>query len=139
MFYRILLEDPLQKKTVEISMYSGLFIILLQYILEPGLFFEFNLLEIVVTSLLVVFFAMLYLYNMLTDKKRYYFITISLIVYLLASTVLFLVGNLTIGLSNEIKFLTWNLNAFFVAVNQLFILYEWKVSFKSKKEISPTI
>ena len=75
---------------------------------------------------------------MLTEAKRYYYITIGLIIYLLASTVLFFVGNLTIGLSNELKFMTWNLNAIFVVLNQLFILYEWKVSFKSKKVINTT-
>ncbi|WP_428229764.1 hypothetical protein [Flavobacterium sp.] len=138
-FYKMLLEDPLQKKIVTISLYTGLMILVVQYSLEPGLFFKFNLLEIVVTSLLVVFFALMYLYNMLTGTRKYYYITIGVIVYLLASTVLFLVGNLTIGLSNEFKLMTWNLNAFFVAMNQLFILYEWKVSFSSKKEINTTI
>ncbi|WP_225585437.1 hypothetical protein [Flavobacterium sp. MDT1-60] len=70
---------------------------------------------------------------MLTDSKKYYYITVGIIIYLLASTVLFLVGNLTIGLSKEVRLISWNLNAFFVAVNQLFILYEWKVSFSGKK------
>jgi len=96
------------------------------------LFFKFNLFEIVLTSLLVVVFALLYLYKMLTDSKKYYYITVGIIIYLLASTVLFLVGNLTIGLSKEVRLISWNLNAFFVLVNQLFILYEWKVSFSRK-------
>lgn len=134
-FYKTLLENPLQKKIVYISIGIGLLILAIQYALEPKLFFEFNLFEIALTSLLTVFFAMLYLYNMLTDAKNYYYITIGLIIYLLASTVLFLVGNLTIGLSNELKLMSWTLNAFFVVVNQFFILYEWKVSFNTKKEI----
>ncbi len=135
-FYRSLLQNPLQKKIVTISIFAGLSVLAVQYLLEPQLFFKFNLLEITITSLLVVFFALIYLYNMLIGAKKYYYITVGLIVYLLASTVLFFVGNLTIGLSDEFKFLTWNLNAFFVVVNQLFVLYEWKVSFSSNKKIN---
>ena len=37
------------------------------------------------------------------------------------STVLFLIGNLTIGLSDDIKYLSWRLNAF------LFIVYYFKM------------
>ena len=76
---------------------------------------------------------------MLTGEKKFYFITVGLIIYLLASTVLFLVGNLTINLSSEFKLMSWNLNAFFVIVNQLFILYEWIVSFRSKNIIKNKI
>ncbi|WP_316635691.1 hypothetical protein [uncultured Flavobacterium sp.] len=138
-FYRTLLQDSLQKKVVVIAMSIGLLVLVIQYGIEPDLFFKFNLLEIAITSLLVVFFALMYLYNMLTTEKKYYYITIGLVIYLLASTVLFLVGNLTLGLSDELKLMTWTLNAFFVVVNQLFILYEWKVSFRNKKEIPEEI
>lgn len=139
LFYKILLNNTFQKKIVTISLLIGFGMLAVQYFLEPELIFEFNLLEIVVTSLLVVFFAMLYLYNMLTGEKKFYFITVGLIIYLLASTVLFLVGNLTINLSSEFKLMSWNLNAFFVIVNQLFILYEWIVSFRSKNIIKNKI
>jgi hypothetical protein len=140
LFYKTLLgNNPLQKKIVIISMYLGLLVLAIQYLFEPELFFKFNLLEIILTSLLVVFFALLYLYNMLLNNKRYYYITVGLIIYLLASTVLFLVGNLTIDLSNDFKLITWNLNAFFVLVNQLFILYEWNVSFRTNKAIKTTL
>lgn len=131
-FYSILLKDDLHKKIILGGMGLGILVLIAQYSFDPSLFFKFNLLEITVTSLLVVFFALLHLYNMLTDTKEYYYITIGIIIYLLASTILFLVGNLTIGLSENLKFLSWTLNAVLVLVNQLFILYEWKTSFYKK-------
>lgn len=131
-FYKTLLQDTFQKNIITFSLFFGSLLLAIQYIYEPDVFFKFNLFEIVLTSLLVVVFALLYLYKMLTDSKKYYYITVGIIIYLLASTVLFLVGNLTIGLSKEVRLISWNLNAFFVAVNQLFVLYEWKVSFQKK-------
>ncbi|MNX60159.1 hypothetical protein D3C86_910590 [compost metagenome] len=133
LFYITLLQNNFQEKIITFSLFFGSLLLVIQYIYEPGLFFKFNLFEIVLTSLFVVVFALLYLYKMLTDSKKYYYITVGIIIYLLTSTVLFLVGNLTIGLSKEVRLISWNLNAFFVVVNQLFILYEWKVSFSGQK------
>lgn len=131
-FYFLLLKDVVKKKIIVIGACAGLLSLAIQYIFDPGMFSKFNLFEITITSLLVVFFALLHLYDMLTDKKEYYYITIGIIIYLLASTILFLVGNLTIGLSENLKFLSWTLNAVLVLVNQLFVLYEWKISFYKK-------
>jgi hypothetical protein len=131
-FYFLLVKDVLKKKIILTGTCAGLVVLAVQYFFDPSMFFKFNLLEITITSLLVVFFALLHLYDMLTDKKEYYFITVGIIIYLLASTILFLVGNLTIGLSENLKFLSWTLNAVLVLVNQLFILYEWKKSFYKK-------
>ncbi|RUT68986.1 hypothetical protein D0817_18315 [Flavobacterium cupreum] len=131
-FYFLLVKDVLKKKIILAGTSAGLVVLAVQYLFDPSMFFKFNLLEITITSLLVVFFALLHLYDMLTDKKVYYYITIGIIIYLLASTILFLVGNLTIGLSENLKFLSWTLNAVLVLVNQLFVLYEWKKSFYKK-------
>lgn len=139
LFYKTLLQNDFQKKVITFSLFLGSLVLVIQYILEPDLFFKFNLFEIVLTSLLVVVFALLYLYNMLTDNKRYYYITVGIIIYLLASTVLFLVGNLTIGLSKEFRLLTWTLNAFLVIIYYMFIFIEWKVTNFPKKQITTEI
>jgi hypothetical protein len=83
----------------------------------------------------VVVFAMMHLYNILAGEKEFYYVTVGMIIYLLGSTVLFFVGNLTIGLSTEFKFFTWTLNAILVVLNQLFVLFEWKNSFYEKKAV----
>ncbi|MEO8239840.1 MAG: hypothetical protein ABI576_17180 [Flavobacterium sp.] len=125
-----------QKKYLLWSLLSGLLLIIIESIYDCDLFFEFNLFEIILTSLLLVSYAIMHLYNQLTTEKIYYYITIGVIIYMLSSTVLFLVGNLTNDLSDEFKYLSWQLNAFLFIVLQLFYLYEWKVSFY-KKSVLP--
>ena len=131
-FYKTLMKTKSQVAIIQYSMLIGCVILIVDYTINPEQFFKFNLLEIALTSLLVVLYAVMHLYNMLLEKKQYYYLTIGIITYLLASTVLFFVGNLTIGLSDAVKFLTWILNAIFVIVYQLFILCEWKISFYNK-------
>jgi hypothetical protein len=132
LFYNSVIRIKSQKIFVKISIIFALLILGVQFTFDPGQFLKFNLFEITLTSLLSVVFALLHLYNMLTEDKKYYNISIGVIIYLLASTVLFLIGNLSFNLSDDLKYLIWTLNAFLSLVYQFFILYEWKVSFSSK-------
>ncbi|WP_230155601.1 hypothetical protein [Flavobacterium sp. CECT 9288] len=131
-FYKSLMMTKTQVSVIKYTMIVGSMLLLLDYCFYPEQFFKFNLFEIALTSLLIVLYAVMHLYNMLLENKQYYYLTIGIIIYLLASTVLFFVGNLTIGLSNAVKFLTWTVNSFLVILFQLLIFVEWKKSFSKK-------
>ncbi|MGO4820917.1 MULTISPECIES: hypothetical protein [unclassified Flavobacterium] len=88
--------------------------------------------EIFVTSFLVIIYAVMHFYNMLNDKKEYYYINIGILSYLSGSTILFFVGNLTAELSPKISLLTWTLNAFLLIVYYLLIVYDWNKNFSKK-------
>ncbi|UPZ15787.1 hypothetical protein [Flavobacterium humidisoli] len=132
LFYNSILKVKIQKRFVKVSLILGLLVLITQFINAPQEFLKFNLFEITLTSLLIVVFALLHFYNMLTENKTYYYVNIGIILYLLSSTVLFIIGNLTSVLNNEVKYLSWQLNAFLNIIYYLFIFYEWKVSFSKK-------
>ena len=125
LFYNSLMHIKSQKLFVKISVIIALMVLGAQFIMDPNQFFKFNLFEITLTSLLIVIFVLIHFYNMLTENKEYYYISIGIVFYLLTSTVLFLVGNLSPELSADLKYITWMLNAFLIVVYQLFILYDW--------------
>lgn len=133
-FYNSIYEIKSQKLFVRYTVIAALSVLAVQFVIKPGEFLKFNLLEITITSLLLVVYALLHLYNMLTETKRYYYISIGIILYFLSSTVLFIIGNLTKDLSDDLKFFSWMLNAFLFIVYQFFILYDWKISFAGEKE-----
>jgi hypothetical protein len=132
LFYRSLYKYKVQKKFVLIALGFTLLILLARLVYNPGLQFKFDLFQITVSSLLTVVFALIHFYNMITENKQYYYLTIGIIGYMFGSTVLFLVGNLTVGLSNDVKYLSWRLNAFLFIVYYFFILFEWIKSFSKK-------
>lgn len=129
LFYNSMFALNNQRKFVMISLAGALLILSIQFIIDWSQFLRFNLFAIALTSLLVVIYALIHFYNILTEAKSYYYVSIGIVFYLLGSTVLYFIGNLTHDLSNEFKFLSWELNAFLIAVYYLFILYEWKKSF----------
>jgi positive regulator of sigma E activity len=73
---------------------------------------------------------------MLNEKKEFYYINMGVLIYLFGSTILFLVGNLTIVLSPRMNKITWILNSILYIVYQIFILVEWKKSFSKKREFN---
>ncbi|MBZ4037763.1 hypothetical protein K6T82_23605 [Flavobacterium sp. 17A] len=135
LFYNSIFNVKSQKRFVLISVGAALLILAIQFATDWGQFLRFNLFEITLASLLVVIFALIHFYNMLTESKKYYYISIGVMFYLLTSTVLFLIGNLTHNLSKEFKFLSWQLNSVLLVMYYGFILFDWKKNF-SKKSVN---
>ncbi len=134
LFYLQLVKDQFQKKAINIALVLVLLTLIIQYAVKPDLFFKFNLYEIFITSFLLIIYATFHFYNMLDEKKEFYYINMGILLYLFASTILFLIGNLTVNFSKQFNMITWTLNAALYVIYLLFMLYEWKVSyFKGKK------
>lgn len=134
LFYINILKGELQKKIVKVCLIIVLLALAIQYVIDFSLFLKFNLFEIFITSILLILYATFHFYNMLNEKKEFYFINMGILFYLFGSTILFLVGNLTIVLSPKMNKITWILNSILYVLYQIFILVEWKKSFSKKRE-----
>jgi hypothetical protein len=126
LFFKSLFKNRIQHTISNWILIIGIFVLAVQYAFDPNVFYKFNLFEIFVTSFLLIVMAGIHLYNLLIEKKVYYYTTIGVLFYLSGSTILFFVGNLTAILSKEYQFLPWTLNAILVVIFQLFILVQWK-------------
>lgn len=132
LFYKSLFTNTLQKRIINIGFVCCFVILGIQYSLDTSLIFKFNLFEIFLTSFLLIIYSVFHFYNMLSDKKEFYYINIGIMLYLFGSTILFFVGNLTALMSAEMSKITWITNAFLYVVYQLFIAFEWFKSFSKK-------
>jgi hypothetical protein len=131
-FYLTILKKDFQKKIVKVSLVIGLSVLGIQFANDTSLFFKFNLFEIVITSFLLIVFASFHFYNLLNERKEFYYINMGILMYLFGSTILFLTGNLSIMLHSKFNKIPWTLNAFLYIVYQIFVLIEWKKSFSNK-------
>lgn len=133
-FYnQILKRNGLQTKIVRASLVVVLLILGVQFAYDNTLFFRFNLLEIVITSIVLVVLASFHFYNLLNEKKEFYYVNMGVLIYLLGSTILFLVGNLMTSLSAEFNKIPWVLNSFMYLLYQIIIIYDWKRRFSNNK------
>jgi hypothetical protein len=131
-FYLTILKVNFQKTTIKLLLILCPAILGIQYLMDPNLFFEFNLFEIFITSFPIIIYSTYYLYNLLNEKKDFYYINLGILIYLFGSTVLFLVGNLVAKLDNNLNDIPWILNSALYIIYQLFILIEWKNNFSKK-------
>jgi hypothetical protein len=132
LFYKSLFKNHLQKKIINIGFVCCVIILGIQYGFEPNLFFSFNLFEIFIASLLLIVYGVFHFYNMLTDKKEFYYINMGVLLYLFGSTILFLVGNIIVNMSGNWSKISWLTNSFLYVIYQLFIMFEWYKSFSKK-------
>jgi hypothetical protein len=133
LFFKSLFKTKTQKTIVNWFLIIGILVLALQYLINPSIFFKFNLFEIFVTSFLIIIMAAIHLYNLLSEEKVFYYCTLGILLYLSGSTILFFVGNLTAILSTEYQFLPWTLNGVLVVIYHCFILFEWRKTFYLKK------
>ncbi|MGK4567510.1 hypothetical protein [Flavobacterium sp. 3HN19-14] len=133
-FYHNLMINQKQKQVVWIFTLLGLLALSIQYAINPELFKIFNYFEIFLTSFLITIYATFHFYNLLNEKKQFYYINMGVFIYLFASTVLFLAGNLVTKLSSKYNTLPWTLNSFLYIVYQIFIFYELQLLVLQKKK-----
>ena len=127
-FFRSLLPSPVLKKAILFFLVAVLILLAIQYYKTPDLYWRFNLLEIGVTSVLLVVYALIYLIqNFKNFKSSYIYFSNGLIIYLVSSSTIFLSGNTESILFTEPFVLDfWFFNSLFYILYQFLIFKEWK-------------
>lgn len=125
LFYLSILKNDFQKKIIKYSLLLCPLILAIQYIFNTDLFQRFNLLEIFLTSFLLIIFSMFHFYNILNEKRTYYFINMGILIYLFGSTVVFLSGNIITALNFSSSKIIWGLNSILYVIYQTLIMVEW--------------
>jgi len=113
----------------------SLSVITLSYIINPDLYYSFNIYEIALTSVPIIYFSVLQIFNSLLKEKKYLYINTGILFYILLSTLIFIAGNNIINLPDYVNDITWVLNSILFIIFQLLIFYEWYKNLRHKKEI----
>ena len=133
-FYFSLFKDKYQKLLIKVFLIICLVSLVIQYSLNPFIFFKFNELEVFLTSVPLILYCSFHFYNLLSEKKKYYFFTVGFLVYLFGSTIIFLSSNLALSMKSRYYFdKIFDLNVYLYVVYQLYVLYELKTILFNKK------
>ena len=131
-FYLLLL--PLDKKKAAIVKYTSVATLtglVLQYVLIPELYYIVNTSGLLVTSVLLIGYSLFYLFELLSKKSIFNYITIGIFIYLISSTLIFFstVSIIMEQLTDKMFNLLWIINIALFNTYQLLILWEWKQHF----------
>lgn len=132
LFYYNLYGNKTQKIVTVLILLSVVGVLIVQSYLRPDLLYKFNLLEILLTSLPIVFFSVFQFYNSLTETKKFMYINSGICIYILSSTLIFCSGNIVNDITTEFRTTLWFMNVTLYLVYQILISVEWFHNFKKK-------
>jgi hypothetical protein len=136
LFFKALFTN-IQKKIVNFLLILVLVILGIQYYTTPDLFYQFNNLEIFITSVPLIVYSIIHMYNSLNKSPRYMYINAGVLIYITTSTLIYILGNFLATLIDNIAVTNiWFLNKVLYAVYMLLIMIEWKMIYQSVKSKS---
>ncbi len=128
MFFRQVLKNKVLKKIVSCNLVLVLLVLGFQYYKTPLLYWKFNYFEIGLTSILLIFYAIIYFFENIKGTYKYHYFCLGLTFYLTSSCLIFLTGNTELVFMNEPVYLDiWIFNSLFFILFQIFIYKEWKL------------
>jgi len=134
LFYREMF-PKLQKKYVVVVLVSVLTFLLIRFSINPKLLYGFDLVEVFICSLPLVVYAFMHLYNSLNEPKAFLYINGGILVFLSASTLIFILGNyLTAQNINDAIRGIWMVNAILYLVFLILIFIEWFKNYRPIKQ-----
>ena len=134
-FYSLLLKSKTQLYTIYLILIILPVFLLSGYLLNPTLFFEYNLIESYLTTIPLIIYATMYLYNNLGEKSRFYYINLGLLFYLFTSTFIFLLYKLITVLNLDVfSDVMVDINIVLQYIKFGFFFYQWKLIYFNKNE-----
>lgn len=137
-FHR-LFENAFLKKTILFILLIILGIILYTYIDNPGLYYKFNPLEIILTTIALSLYTLLYLLKTIHHSGKYYYLFIGLLLYLTNSVFIFLSGNSETVFLEDPYIDIWIFNSVFYILYQAFIFKNWKLLKSIERKTDTTV
>ena len=125
-FYKTLINKTI-KKIIFIIPIPVIILLFIQYFKDPELYYSFNLFEILMTTVPIIWYCLFFLVERISslEKKFIYFIA-GLFIYILCSTLIFSAGNIT---GDTLRIL-WRFNNSLYILFQVLIFVEWYNHFR---------
>ena len=135
-FFSLLLKTRAQLLTVYILLIVLPVFLLSRYLIDPNLFFEYNHLEPYLTTMPLIIYSSMHLYNNLGEKSDFYYSNLGLLFYLFTSTFIFLFYRLLVvfEIEDHINDLMININITLQYIKFAFFFYQWKLIYFNKYE-----
>lgn len=134
MMYRKIIDKQILKNIIGIIFIVVLVFLASEYILNPSKYFKFNLNEILVTTVPLIFYSFIFFIQSLnSNNKSLIYINSGIFVYLLCSTLIFSSGNLMPDLDPKINKIIWSANALLYMIYQSLVFIDWYKNFRNPK------
>ena len=109
LFYRSLFSFG-QKQFVNVLLVVIPTVIGIHFYYNPDKIWKFNVLEIFLTSIPLVIYSIIHLYNSLTRKNIFLYVNVAVLMYLSSSTLIFILGDILTSMTRTMVLDIWVIN-----------------------------
>lgn len=127
LFFYLLIKNRIIKRVILLNLVIVWSLLAIQYYHQPQLYWQFNIPEIVTISLVLIGYSLIYLYQTLGEEKRFYYVSIGIILFYLCGSIIFMSGNLELVFCYQPYIDIWVLNSLFFITFQWLTFKEWKL------------
>jgi hypothetical protein len=132
-FYQLFLPINIVKSNVikylSVTVIAG---IVMQYVFNPGLYYVFNSVGFLITSLVLIIYSVLYIFELVTRRLHFNFVAVGAFIYLVSSVIIFASSVYLSTINEDVFMVIWLINAVLFILYQLLIFWEWKQHFLPK-------
>jgi hypothetical protein len=107
-------------------------VLFVQYWLHPDLYYGINSWGFLGTTIILVLYSVLYIFEHLTQKLPFFYVTVGIFIYLISSSLIFASASAVVTFSYQTYANVFNINAVLFILYQLLILWEWKMAYLPK-------
>ncbi len=102
----------------------------IQYFNNPTIFWQFNVPEIVIISIAIISYALIHIYNCISEQKNYFHFSIGISLFLICASIIYMSGQYELVFWQNPLIDIWIFSSIFFIVFQFFIFKEWKKQIK---------
>lgn len=129
-FFILEFKNKLLSKIIRIYLFMALFSLGVCYFVYPEFLTEHNIFEVVVTSIPLIAYSLIFLVKRIdSDNKKFLFFNSGLFLYITCSTLIFVAGSL----KSDIKIYIWLFNAILYLIYQILVSIEWYKNFRKMR------
>lgn len=129
LFFKEIIHDVKIKKAIKIILGVYVVIILFKIYKEQLVLFQFNLFESFTSNFFIGLYSIYYFYQQIDQRKEFYYINLSIIIYTFGSCFFYLTSTLLAITKPELLVISLNINFLFVILANIIFLYEWKKNY----------
>jgi len=126
-FFKKILQGKILNNIISYLAFIPLAFSILYHIQYPSKFFQFNIYEIIITSIPLVIYSFIFFFQRVGNSEgKFLFVISGFLLYTICSTLLFATGNIEASIKKYI----WYCNVSLYLVYQILIFIEWYKHFR---------
>ena len=103
-----------------------------QYAIDHDMYHKFNQTGMLVSYLVLILYAIIYLYKCLSFRGEFVLVTIGILTYLLSSSLIFASSNTVLSIDKAVYSLLFDINKILFFAYQVLIFLEWFKNYRFK-------